>query len=154
MADQETIAKQVRSLIYKERPNTILAHFRTCFHGNEGHYFGNITDNKFQIWYTRGTTLGYHPVIHGEVSSNERGESTVNLKPVLNPFGYSQSIVGTIVTILIIVFNMPPETTLLMNFLVALGITITLIGIVYFIYGYKTKYHLDLLKKQLNRATE
>ena len=150
MADQGTIERQVRSLIHEERPNTVLAHFQTCIHGDAGHYFGNITGNKFHIWYARGTTLGYHPVVHGEVRVNEYGESAVSLKPVLNPFGYFQLIVGTIVTIFLIVFNLPSETTLFINSLISVGIIITMIGIVHFIYKYETKYHLDLLKKQLS----
>ena len=150
MADQETIAKQVRSLIYKERPNTILAHFRTCFHGNEGHYFGNITDNKFQIWYTRGTTLGYHPVIHGEVSISEHDEPAVNLKPVLNPFGFLQGIIGTIVTILLTIFMLPTGTGAIITFLVSCATTLILFGIVYFIYRYETKFHLEQFKERLD----
>ena len=105
MANQEAIERQVRSLIYKERPNTILAHLRTWFHENESHYFGNITDNKFQIWrFTRGA-LGFHPVIHGEIAIDENGEPTINLRPVLNPLGYLQSIMGTIGIIVLTVFH-------------------------------------------------
>ena len=151
MENQDAVTRKIRSLIYKERPNTILAHFRTWFHGNERHYFGNISSTKFQIWrFTRGAQ-GFHPVITGEITSTEQGEPTINLRATLNPLGYLQAIVGTIGIIILTVFMMPTDTNLGLNFLVAFGITLTLVGIVYFIYKYETRYHLEQLEEELSK---
>ena len=138
-------------MIYQERSNTILAHFRTWFHGNERHYFGNISGEKFKIWrFTRGAQ-GFHPVISGEITSTEQGEPTVNLKSTLNPLGYVQAIIGMIGMITLSVFMIPANMNTIISFLVAFGIILTLTGIVYFIYKYETRHHLEQLEEELKQ---
>ncbi len=151
MTQQKVIIEQVKALIHKERSNTILEHLKTWFHGDENHYFGNITGNKFQIWrFTRGAQ-GFHPVIHGEVLTDQYDEPTINLRPVLNPLGYVQSVVGILGIIILTIYILPYDTSLFIGFLIAFGLTMTIAGIVYFIYRYETKHHMEQLKERLNR---
>lgn len=151
MENKDALARKIRSLIYRERSNTILEHLRTWLHGNEHHYFGNISDTQFEIWrFTRGAQ-GFHPVITGEITSTEQGEPTINLRATLNPLGYVQAIVGTIGITILTVFMMPTDTNTIISFLVVFGINITLIGIVYFIYKYETRHHLKQLEEELSQ---
>ncbi|MFY0605575.1 MAG: hypothetical protein JXR10_02600 [Cyclobacteriaceae bacterium] len=154
MEKYESLTRKISSLIYKERSNTILEHFRTWFHGNERHYFGNISDDQFQIWrFTRGAQ-GFHPVITGKISITEHGEPTVNLKATLNPLGYLQAILGTIGLIFMTVFILPTNTNIFINFLVVFGISMIVAGIVYFAYKYETRHHLEQLDEELSKLQQ
>ena len=154
MSKHNDILKAVEKLIYKKRKNSISAHLKTWFELSEDRYFGNLEDNRFQVWrFTRGAQ-GFHPVIVGEITINRQGEPTLNLKPMLNPLGIILSIVGTIGTGLLTFFMTYGNFSFLIASLVSLGTALTLVLIVFFIYRYETKYHVVQLKEKIKNELQ
>ena len=149
MSKHNDILKAVEGLIYKKRKNSISAHLKTWFEGSEDRYFGNLEDNRFQIWrFTRGAQ-GFHPVIVGTITTSQQGESTLNLSPILNPVGIILAIVVTIGTGLLTFFMTYDNFNFLVASLMSLGTVLTLVLIVFFIYRYETKYHVVQLEEKI-----
>ena len=154
MSKHNDILNAVEKLIYKKRNNSIPAHLKTWFELSEDRYFGNLEDNRFQIWrYTRGAQ-GFHPVIVGEITINKQGEPTMNLKPMLNPLGIILAIVGTIGTGLLTFFMTYDHFNFLVASLMSLGTVLTSVLIVSFIYRYETRFHVVQLKEKIENELQ
>ena len=154
MKESDDIINAIDGLIFERRKNTLSNHFKTWFKHDENRFYGNTTDNKFEIWRFTIGAQGMHPVISGEIKNNP-DKTSILLKPKMNPVGIYQ-LIFTMLGLVAIFYNIIASqaggeelsSILFITFLLFL-----LIMLVRFIYRYETKAHLNQLIELIDERT-
>lgn len=146
MTEKEEILHALKKVIRQTRKNTFKNHVKTWIEGNGKRFYGNIENNKVEIWRFSEGAKGMHPVIQIELIGDDHPK--IKIKTSLNPLGKLISLFGGLLMSLILYLVVPKDLTdSFLPTIIIVPITLLVPALILvFAYRYETKSHIDQIK--------